>query len=339
MTKQPLHGVASGSRIPLIRRSEEYRGRFVGFRSGTINDSAIYNYLMSIPINLVGFSNPAISDAVEKHLSRLIDEYSFRLSSLEAVSIASDYNQFLANFDTGFRPLEAISATDGENAGMGMTPEVFRSGILGSHLILRQDIAFPLAHTAREDFYLDAVYTLTHESAHAEEHLIAAEDYGPQIISVHERPDFYLVFGRTCWGEYYASRRAAFSHPEMGATLTVMFVNPMNRFVSDLAKAAAAFKSTSDRQALSETVTHLCTNLFIHFSRLSGHYDGLSFGLPEQVASITAFSEHPRLFEHFSQLGALLRGAYGRAGKWGTLENGLQPIIGSFRGFFSFVTS
>jgi hypothetical protein len=298
---------------------------------------------MAIPITLVGFDDLDIKNVIERNLTRLIEEHSFRLSSLEALTIASDYGQFLANFDTGFRPLELISATNGENAGMGMTPEVLRNGILCSHVILRQDIAFPLAHTVEKDFYLDAVYTLTHEAAHAEEHLIAAEDYGPQIISLHAQPDFYLVFGRSCWGEYYASRRAAFSHPEMGAALARMFLTPINRFRSELSKAGAAFRSAPDRLALSETITYLCTylctDLFTHFSRLSGHFDGLSANLPQQVISNPVFSEHPLLFEHFSCLRELLRDAYDRIGTWGSLKSGLEPMIGSFRRFFSFVTS
>jgi hypothetical protein len=294
---------------------------------------------MAIPVTLIGFDDPAIKNAIEKELIVLTEEHSFRLASLEELTVASDYNEFLVDFDTGFRPREMISATTGENSGMGMTPEVLRKGVLGSHLILSRDIAFPLAHAARQGFHLDAVYTLTHEAAHAEEHLISAEDYGPQIISLHATPDFYLVFGRSCWGEYHASKRAAFSHPEMGATLAEMFLIPINRLESELGEAGSAFKSSSDKQALSVTVTRTCTNLFIHFSRLSGHFDGLGTETPEHLNSNPAFIKRPHLLKHFLDLRRSLRIAHEKIGGWGSLETGLNSVVNSFKNFFSFITA
>ncbi len=200
-------------------------------------------------------------------------------------------------------------------------------------------MAFPLAYTARRNLHLNSVYTLTHEAAHAEEHLIAAADYCPQIISLHMQPDFYLVLGRTCWGEYYASRRAAFSHPEMGLTLAEMFITPIDRLEMQLAEAAAAFRATLDRQTLSETVTRACTNLFVNFSRLSGHFDGLSADLPQKVISNPVFLKHPLLLTQFVNLRESLRTAQGKIGAWGSLETGLTPVIDSFMSLFSLVTS
>ena len=140
---------------------------------------------------------PTIKSGTERQLAVLIEQHSFQLSTVEQVTVAADYAQFVLDFDTGFRPREAISATEGDNKGVGITPEVLRNGVLGSHIIFSQDIAFPLAYTAGQDLHLHAVYALTHEAAHAEEHLIAFTDYRPQIISLHMQPDFYLVLGRT----------------------------------------------------------------------------------------------------------------------------------------------
>jgi hypothetical protein len=49
---------------------------------------------MAIPITFVGFDDPNIKSAIEKELTVLINEHSFRLSSVEEMTVASDYSHF-----------------------------------------------------------------------------------------------------------------------------------------------------------------------------------------------------------------------------------------------------
>jgi hypothetical protein len=294
---------------------------------------------MMMSINLVGFQDPLIASAIEKHLHWLVEAQAFDLSTVEEVTVAAEYGSFLANFDTGFTPRESLSATSGENSGVGITPEVLRNGALASHIILPQDYAFPLAYRKSEEFHMEAVYTLTHEAAHAEEHLLAARDYGEQVVVLHRNPDWYLCLARTCWGEYYASRRSGFSYPGIGKTLVGMFVIPADRFKNDLSQAAVEYKSTSDQAKLDTVVTQGCTTLFVHFSRLAGHFDGIDQEMPDDVTELGTFQENPGLYPHFVRLRDALRVAFDKLGHWGKLEAGLLPIIESFQELFAFVTS
>ena len=84
---------------------------------------------MTILITLAGFEDAAIKNATEKQLKVLIEDHSFRLSTVEQVTVAADYTRFLLDFDTGFRPREVISATEGDNEGVGLPPEVLRNGV------------------------------------------------------------------------------------------------------------------------------------------------------------------------------------------------------------------
>jgi len=294
---------------------------------------------MEIPVGLVGFHDPLIKSAIETHLLWLIKAHSFDLSTVEAVTIPAEYGVFLSEFETGFEPRESLSASSGENDGVGITPEVLRNGVLLSHIVISQDSAFPLAYRRNEEFHMDAVYTLTHEAAHAEEHLFAARNYGQEVVDLHRSPDWYLCLARACWGEYYASRRAAFSHPRMGKTLVSMFEIPLGRFKEELRRAALEHKSTLDKGKLSTVVTQACTNLFTQFSRLAGHFDGINVEIPDQITRHTTFQESPRFYPHFLHLRDECRSAFDKLGHWEGLGTGLQPIVESFRVFFAFVTS
>jgi hypothetical protein len=48
---------------------------------------------MAIPIALAGFDDPSIKSATERQLAVLIEQHSFRLSTVEQVTVAADYAQ------------------------------------------------------------------------------------------------------------------------------------------------------------------------------------------------------------------------------------------------------
>lgn len=89
-------------------------------------------------VSLLGFNTTEDAEAVgeiigccTRELSRLFD-----LSSLDGVTVASDYSKALQDLDRGYESSHQLTPSEGKLVGVAMTPSVIRGGKLKSHIVL-----------------------------------------------------------------------------------------------------------------------------------------------------------------------------------------------------------
>ena len=164
-------------------------------------------------ISLLGFNSTKDAEAVgeiigccTRELSRLFD-----LSSLDGVTVASNYTKALQDLDRGYESNYQLVPSEGNVVGVAMTPSVVRDGRLKSHIVLSAGIAEGINDINGEKFQF-FLQTLAHECAHVEinnkfdtvfPNILLRQQYDDERLRIRE--DLSLA----CWNEFAATYLSA----------------------------------------------------------------------------------------------------------------------------------
>jgi hypothetical protein len=133
------------------------------------------------------------------------------LTTLDGITIASDYAQALLDLDRGYDTKHKLTPSEGIVLGVAMTPSVIRDGKVKSHMLFNAGVLLPLEDETNE-FYEQALHTLAHECAHVEvtERFNAAF---PGVLLQTRPPNAHAHYRweivNACWDEYAVTQICA----------------------------------------------------------------------------------------------------------------------------------
>lgn len=179
----------------------------------------------SVSLSVKGFANTEAAEALGNavggfvvHLGSFID-----LSTLDAITIAVDYDAALAEVDRGMEGLRPLDRSNTEAMqGVAKSCVVLRDGVEKTHLIFNAAMLVPLIleeETTEEDLQT-ALAIVAHECGHVQFNALNSTTI-PDLrlgvtISDYERA--ILIQGaEVCWEEYAVCRLTADFAPNQNA--------------------------------------------------------------------------------------------------------------------------
>lgn len=181
-----------------------------------------------LPMSLSGFESEEAARAFAGKLQsylHLIGQH-LDLERLDAVSVAYNYPEALANVDRGIEGTATLTATSATyGVGVAMSPSVMRNGVVKAHMVYNAAV---LRGIEADEVDRELLHLIAHECGHV--HDLKARDQAFPNVIMQTR---YLnlrrnVLGSTataCWDEYAASYFSApFSADETTNNLAEIFV-------------------------------------------------------------------------------------------------------------------
>lgn len=266
--------------------------------------------------------SPSIQ-ALLDYVREVSQSITLELDTLEGISIAENYRDFTKGFDTGFGPQDRLDVSD---LAVGVTPLVLRKGQLGSHIIFPSSITAAFGCPGQPMLKGDALYTIAHELAHADEHHRSGTKFAAKLIELHMTPDLFQVGRRAVWSDYYVCRKVASVLPGMLSALEEQFVRSTEEFSNDCATARARLAATKDRARVHGDLCSSGFRFFIVAARLLGHLDGLSCQFKTACRIAPVYLDAPELTSTFGDLHGKLRHLWKYFPNWSDLDE-LQSIL------------
>ncbi|KQY80906.1 hypothetical protein [Pelomonas sp. Root1444] len=211
----------------------------------------------------------AVRGAVE-HIGRMVD-----LSTLDGVTVAADHGAAIKDLDRGHPDLRAVSVTNGNAVGMGMTVMVVREGQLRSHIFLGLQAVAPLVLPDRPSDY--AAHLIAHECTHVEVTARFDRCFPGHLLnrnlSVVEEIRWDVALG--CIDEYLVTHICATAGADMTEPYEVLFLEALAQCPAEANDAVRAFAGHGDRfqalQGVLRAYGTLIKRAAYHLGNLDGH--------------------------------------------------------------------
>ncbi len=253
------------------------------------------------------------------------------LERLEAVTIAFDYADALAEIDRGsFK--QVLTPTHDELAvGVAIAAPVLRDGKPYSHLVLNAGVVSFLRIPEDPNFNL-ALHILAHEAVHVHDLLYQDRAYpgvfGQPIRDMRDSVLFEIA--RICWEEYIASLKSASYAPmNQTANFEETFCSALRGVRERGNTSIRQFRYHGDVTRLIRELSRDYGNALRYGAYLLGHVEGLGKTLeeaaPRATATVRSLSWFSALFERFS---ANLKTMYEAYGRWSGLKV-FEPLQGT----------
>lgn len=167
----------------------------------------------NIPVSLRGFDTEEHARAFGNLVATYVRALSSHidLTTLDGITIASDYTQALLELDRGYETQHKLTPSEGIVLGVAMTPAVIRDGKIKSHMLFNASILLPL-EDEKNEFYEQALHMLAHECGHVEvtERFNAAF---PGVLLQGKHPNTHAHYRweiiKACWDEYAVTQICA----------------------------------------------------------------------------------------------------------------------------------
>lgn len=256
-----------------------------------------------------------------RELSRHIN-----ISSLDGITVTTEYEDALAKFDRGIKSTWIPKPTNEEYAvGAAMTLSALRGDVLKSHVFLHMGVAAGLQDPQHPDFPL-SLHTLAHELAHVE--INAAFDRAFPGVMLRRQcntviENFHWQVIGAAWDEYAATLISA----GIGHDHTDGYENTFLRVLSltrDNANAKIReYRRHGDTDRVLGEVYGAYGNLLKYAAYHLGNLAGLGIALGEREATAQGlrdswFAPH---FERLRDTCEVLASSFGR---WEDQENFLR---------------
>jgi hypothetical protein len=280
-------------------------------------------------ISLRGFDNEerarrfghVVGHAVQ-HISRMIN-----LERLDGVTIASDYDDALAQLDRGYSSTRPLQRTSDERLlGVAMAPAVLRNGTVKGHMLFYAP-AILLLEGEESDNWRQALYLLAHECAHVED-LKDRDEAFPGVILQQQITDHETAIlqqvADAVWEEYAACRLSASFGRGQASAYEQGFTSVLGVALREADDAIRSYRQHGDvDRVLSEAGRPLCEPLRLA-AYLYGHLDGLEEDLESvpQARDLLANSSYQPFVE---RLVDVLRKLWSDRGRWNSLSD-FQPL-------------
>jgi hypothetical protein len=246
------------------------------------------------------------------------------LERLDAITIAFDYEDALAEVDLGVPSSAALTPTRDEFAtGIAMAVTVIRDGRPKAHLVLDANFLMALTKENDPNFQL-AVYVICHEAAHI--HDLAYRDRAFPGVILQQKNDFrdgvLLQIATICWEEYVASRLSApYASAEQLGYFESTFCSALEGVRERGNHHIRKYRWHADVMQLAAQMVSEYGALLKYAAYLDGHTAGLNGDFAQAAPKASELTRTERWFmptaEALHSCLALMWASYGR---WSGLE-------------------
>lgn len=238
---------------------------------------------MTVPdnfkISLQGFNTTEDAEAVGEIIGYYTCELSklFDLSSLDGITVASDYAKALQDLDRGYESPLLLTPSEGKVVGVAMTPSVIRDGGLKSHIVLWAGLVADINNN-QENKLQQFFQILAHECAHVEvtnrfdiafPNTLLGQQYLDERVRI--RWDVTLA----CWDEYAATRLSAKIGQDPSSYYEKGFLDQLNETNSLVNQSINSYQTHGNHnQVFSGVVLHYGRLLKLasyYLGNLDGH--------------------------------------------------------------------
>lgn len=262
-----------------------------------------------------------IGDAI-RFLSRYI-----RLSRLDGVTVAFDYDRALADLDRGYERTRVLTRiNDDAVIGVAMAPAVLRGGSVKAHLVFHAPYILPLLDSNTNEA-AQALYLIAHECAHVEELELRDTRFPGTILQrryENEDEQFFEPIVASLWEEYAACRISAVFGKEQVDVYEQTFTTTLADSHDAAVGAITAFRLHGDVGELLQRAGSALVRPLLSASYLLGHLDGrgAEWDAAPDARDLLKESSYSPLIERLSET---LRQLWSTAPTWES-EQVFQPL-------------
>jgi hypothetical protein len=281
--------------------------------------------LPEVTVNLIGFASEQEAKEVGNNILAVLHVLGIylELERLEAITVAFDYAEALANIDCGGFKTKPKATEDIHAVGVAMAVTVLRAPKPMKHLVMNASCARFLKDTADPNYRL-ALYLVAHEAAHV--HDLARQDRTyPGIFGQamqDSREGFMFTVAQSCWEEYIACILSADYAP---SSQTDNYEETFCSVFADVRKRGNAhirrYRTGRDVMRLLDELQQEYGSMLKYAAYLLGHVEGL--GQTLQAAAPRAFAliqESSWFAPLFGDFHLQLKGLDESYGKWSGIE-------------------
>ncbi|TQF35305.1 hypothetical protein UNPF46_25240 [Bradyrhizobium sp. UNPF46] len=239
------------------------------------------------------------------------------LERLDAVSVAYNYPEALANVDRGLGGTATLTATSASyGLGVAMTPAVLRNGVVKAHMVYDANVVRGIEadEINRELFHL-----IAHECGHVHD-LKARDEAFPNVLMQTRYSNLRRnVLGSTaaaCWDEYAASYFSAqFSIDETADNLAELFIGAARDAREHANESIKRYRRHGDIRLVVSEVGAEYGNTLKFAAYLLGQLHGLGMRLADHKAANDFVAGH-WCAEFVNRLDVALTTLMARYGEW-----------------------
>lgn len=211
------------------------------------------------------------------------------LQTLDAITIAADYNQALATLDRGDPALPpSSSGALGYGIGVAKPVTVICDGQPKTHLVLAASLAEGWA-SPDPALRASSLHTLVAMLAGIAESARYADGHAARFTPDAVGRELHLAVARTPSG-YWSAKRAAFVYPDQGETYAQLVVDSLDYADREIGAERRRMTDGNDIDATTSRAIECLTAVLGHTADWLGHHDGLADGqvfagndLPERL--------------------------------------------------------
>jgi hypothetical protein len=295
----------------------------------------------NLPLSVQGFTN---TEAAEKlaHtvggyiglIGRFID-----VSSLDAVTIAIDYDAALAGLDRGIEGLRPLSRSNSDEIqGVAISSAVLRDGVVKTHLIFNAaNVVALIADEATPEDVTTSVGIVAHECAHVQittqkEAAIPDARFGGRIEGYERAVCFQMA--EVCWDEYAACRISAPFAAGQNAQHAQSLISVVANARETANSAIKAYRTHADiNQLVAEAGASLCQPMKVA-AYLLGGMDGDGIGWAEMSDARQAV-EAAGYAQLIDQLHERLIALWESQGEWDPSLDVFAPLMALAKSVFA----
>ncbi|MCK1693841.1 hypothetical protein [Bradyrhizobium sp. 144] len=207
-----------------------------------------------------------IADVIKNVCSEGID-----LSALEGVTVTPNYQEALAQFNSGLPTPRTPTVEEFAN-GRAMAVRCKRGDRFKSHLFLDTDIVSPLLLGETDPGWKLASNVLIHELVHVYDADRIGRDLANEPFTNDLTGWLFLITNAT-WSEYYACLLTAETDPSLDDYVTI-FLSAVEQYPRAIREQIIAYRSHADIQLLMDFVKDKVASLFKFAGYVLGNLDG-----------------------------------------------------------------
>jgi hypothetical protein len=284
---------------------------------------------MEIPIHVAAtYGDEQQRQKLEAALRQLVTELATQLrldlSRLEGITIATNFDRALAEFDNGgLETGRKLARSTGDAVGVGVTPVCIRAASARCHVFLPASQVSPLLvqqDSKREERSV-VRYTVAHELGHAHDLAQRARHLEPYIMKTPGdvlTPAVFWQLAEICWNEYAACRFSAPVYPQVLDLFAELLIRALQEFRPAVRNTLLKCKAQSTSAPAFAGAVEALYPVLKYSSYVLGHLDGLEISsTPRELAPPL---EQAGVLELFQELSNILRGMWNLYPTWTSID-------------------
>lgn len=256
------------------------------------------------------------------------------LSRLEGITVTTNLDEALANFDDGgIKTGRTLTRSTGDTVGVAMTPVCKRGESAMCRIFLSASTVSAL--NGQSDVCTE-LYILAHELGHAHDLAKRCQHLEPHVLQTPGdllTPPVFWQLAEICWNEYAACRLSALTCPEMTAPLEEMLVQALRNLRPCLRQNLRNYSPVPGPKILLNDATAPLCPVLKAASYFLGHRAGLG-NTTGFSAALTDSLDANGFLQKLEELCTILADMWEAYPDWTNLDV-YEPLIEFLKGFYT----